>query len=60
MKLALALISVYLLWGARGLKASGGLLIILGSTAIVLIGNALPLLPAPPPLIELAAAAVSH
>jgi hypothetical protein len=52
-------LSLYLLWGARGLKASGGLLIILGSTAMILIGNAWPLLPAPPPLIEVAAAFVA-
>lgn len=49
-------LSAYLLWGARGPKESGGLLIILGSTAMILLGNAWPLLPAPPPLIELAAA----
>ena len=49
-------LSVYLLWGARGLKESGGILIILGSTAMMLTLNAWPLLPAPPPLIELAAA----
>lgn len=49
-------LSAYLLWGARGPKESGGLLIILGATAIVFLGNAWPLLPARPPLLELAAA----
>jgi len=48
-------LSAYLLWGARGMKETAGLLIPLGSTAMVLIGNIWPLLPAPPPFIELAA-----
>lgn len=53
--LSVALIA-YLLWGARGLKETAGLLVLLGTTGMLLIGNALPLIPAPPPLIEVAAA----
>jgi hypothetical protein len=49
-------LSAYLLWGARGLKETAGLLVLFGTTGVLLIGNAWPLIPAPPPLIELAAA----
>lgn len=51
-----AVLSGRLLWGARGPKESGALLILLGPTLLFLLGNSWPLLPAPPSFIEMIAA----
>lgn len=49
-------LTAFLLWGTRGRRESAGLLLLLVPTVLLLVMNAWPLLPAPPPLIEMAAA----
>jgi len=51
-----AALTAWLLWGAHGRQESAGLLLLLVPTALLLIVTAWPTLPAPPPLIEVAAA----